>query len=103
MSVQKLSISLPGALATSVRAEAKASGVSVSAWVAQAIRAQLRHRALGEFLVAWEAEHGPLTAEELADGYRTLGLTPPRESGQPVLDEAHRSPARLQSPRSGAA
>jgi hypothetical protein len=103
MSVEKLSISLPGALATSVRAEAKASGVSVSAWVAQAIGAKLRHRALGEFLVAWEAEHGPLTPEELAEGYRTLGLMPPNESGQPTLDETRRPAVRLRSPRSGAA
>jgi len=32
-------------------------------------------QALAEFLASWEAEHGVLTAEEIARAERELGLT----------------------------
>ena len=44
---------------------------SLSAWVNEALRRQAEHdrrlRALDEFLAAFEAEHGPISATEMSD------------------------------------
>jgi hypothetical protein len=42
--------------------------------LAEAAAARLRSDALAEFLDAWEAEHGELTAEELSRASAELGL-----------------------------
>jgi hypothetical protein len=47
----------------------------VSSWLAEAAAGKLRAEALAEFLDRWEAEHGGLTAEELARAERELGVT----------------------------
>jgi len=47
----------------------------VSSWLAEAAAGKLRAEALAEFLDGWEAEHGGLTAEELARAERELGVT----------------------------
>jgi hypothetical protein len=43
-------------------------------WRAEAATARLRAEALAENLDAWEAEHGELTAVELARAAEELGL-----------------------------
>lgn len=51
------------------RAVADGRAENVSAWVNEAMRRHLEHsermRALGEFISAWEAEHGEITPEEM--------------------------------------
>ena len=73
MNVHKLSISLDRQLGEDVRAAAERAGLSVSAWLAEAASARLRRDALAELLVDWQAEHGPITAEELAKARAELG------------------------------
>jgi hypothetical protein len=73
MKVDKMSISLDPSLGDDVRAAAARAGVTVSAWLAAAARARLRREALRELLVDWQAEHGEITAEELAHARAELG------------------------------
>ena len=61
-------------LGDAVRAAARRSGRGLSGWLAEAAAARLRAEALADFLDSWEAEHGPLTAEELAQATAELGL-----------------------------
>ena len=74
MKVDKLSISFDPDLGGAVRAAAKRSGRGLSGWLAEAAAARLRAEALTEFLDGWEAEHGALSAEELARATAELGL-----------------------------
>jgi hypothetical protein len=83
MKVDKLSVSFEAELGDAVRAAAKRSGAGISGWLAQAAAARLRVDALSEFLDAWEAEHGPLTVDELAAAAAQLG-SPPSTSAQPA-------------------
>lgn len=83
MKVDKLSVSFEAELGDAVRAAAKRSGMGISGWLAQAAAARLRADALSEFLDAWEAEHGPLTADELATAAAQLGALP-STSAQPA-------------------
>ena len=66
----KRSISLPPALDEAIAAAARLRGVSVSAWIAQTAEHRLALEAGWEALEDWEADHGRLTAEELAEGRR---------------------------------
>ncbi len=75
MKVDKLSISLDPELGDAVRSAAARAGQPVSSWLAEAAAGKLRAEALAEFLDGWEAEHGGLTAEELARAERELGVT----------------------------
>ena len=72
--VDKLSISFEPELGDAVRSAAAHAGKPVSAWLAEAAASKLRAEALAEFLASWEAEHGVLTAEEIARAERELGL-----------------------------
>ena len=65
---KKLAISFEGALARQVHraAELEARG-NVSAWLAEAARRRLRQSALASAVAAYEAEHGAITADELAE------------------------------------
>ncbi len=74
MKVDKLSVSFAPDLGDAVRAAAKRSGGGLSRWLADAATARLRAEALAEFLDDWEAEHGELTAGELAKAAEELGL-----------------------------
>jgi hypothetical protein len=74
MKVDKLSISFDPDLGDAVRSAAAQAGQPVSSWLAEAAASKLRAEALAEFLTAWEAEHGALTAEEVARAERELGL-----------------------------
>lgn len=81
MGVQKLSVSFDPELGVAVRAAARRSGGSLSSWLAGAAAARLRAEALGDFLHAWEAEHGPLTHEDLARAAAELELSRPATPG----------------------
>lgn len=81
MKVDKLSISFEPALGDAVRAAARDSGGGISRWLADAAAAKLRAEALAEFLDEWEAEHGPLTAEELTRAAGELALPAPERTG----------------------
>ncbi len=74
MKVDKLSISLDADLGDAVRNAAKQAGQGLSGWLAEAATAKLRSDALAEFLESWEAEHGTLTADELAIATDQLAL-----------------------------
>jgi hypothetical protein len=65
MTVEKMSLSIPKALARQARREAKAEGISVSAWVARAIEKQTKLVGMKKLLEEYEAEHGVITEEEL--------------------------------------
>jgi hypothetical protein len=72
--VDKLSISFEPDLGDAVRSAAAQAGKPVSSWLAEAAASKLRAEALADFLVGWEAEHGVLTAEEIARAERELGV-----------------------------
>ncbi|HSR85134.1 MAG TPA: hypothetical protein VLM11_13235 [Streptosporangiaceae bacterium] len=74
MKVDKLRISFEPELGDAVRSAAAQSGKPVSSWLAEAAASKLRAEALAEFLDGWEAAHGVLTAEEIAQAERELGL-----------------------------
>jgi hypothetical protein len=76
MKASKIAISLDGELAEEVRHAAAADGKSVSAWLADAARAELRHKALEAFFNEWQREHGAFTEEELERAESELGLSP---------------------------
>lgn len=69
-----MSVSFDADLGDEVRQAARAAGVGLSAWLAQAAAARLRAEALRAYLDAWEGEHGPLSAEDLARAEAELGL-----------------------------
>jgi hypothetical protein len=73
MKVDKMSVSFDPDLGEAVRVAAKQSRRGLSGWLADAAAAQLRAEALAEFLEEWEADHGPLTADELARATAELG------------------------------
>jgi hypothetical protein len=82
MGVKKLSIALDERVAEAAAASAERHGLSLSAWLNRAAQNAL---ALEDGLAAvaeWEAEHGPLTAEELAEADAILDgarrAAPPR-------------------------
>ena len=69
-----LSISFDPELGDAVRSAAAQAGKPLSSWLAEAAASKLRAEALAEFLDGWEAEHGVLTAQELARAERELGM-----------------------------
>ena len=68
-----MSVSFDPDLGDAVRAAAKRHG-GLSRWLAEAAATKLRSEALTEYLDAWEAEHGALSADELAAAATELGL-----------------------------
>jgi len=64
----KRSISLPSELAEAIDKAAAEEGTTFSGWLAHTAADRLRLEAGRRGLAAWENDHGPLTAEELADG-----------------------------------
>jgi hypothetical protein len=66
MGVKKLSVALDERVAEAAAASAERHGLSLSAWLNRAAQNAL---AIEDGLAAvaeWEAEHGPLSAEDLA-------------------------------------
>ena len=74
MKVDKLSVSLTLSLATPCGPQLHGPGKPLSSWLAEAAASKLRAEALAEFLANWEAEHGALTAQEIARAERELGV-----------------------------
>lgn len=72
--VDKLSVSFDPDLGDAVRAAARRRGGGLSRWLAEAADAKLRAEALADFLDTWEADHGALTADELAAAAAELGV-----------------------------
>lgn len=62
----KLAITVDPEVYAQVIAAAEAERVSISAWMTAAARRELRLRDGLVAVAEWEAEHGPLTSEELA-------------------------------------
>jgi Arc/MetJ-type ribon-helix-helix transcriptional regulator len=74
-SKERLSVSVDSALAAQARqAVAEGRALTISSWVSDALRRQADHdarlRALDEFITDYEAEHGEISAEELAGAKR---------------------------------
>ncbi len=69
-----MSVSFDPELGDAVRSAAAHAGKPLSSWLAEAAASKLRAEALAEFLANWEAEHGALTAEEIAQAERDLGV-----------------------------
>jgi hypothetical protein len=88
VAVKKRSIALDREVADAVVKAAKDEGVSVSAWLSEAARKQLKiHQGLAA-IAEWEAEHGAPTAEELAQADAILekhGLIPRRGARRPRM------------------
>jgi hypothetical protein len=61
----KLAISVDRFVHAQVLDAAEAEGLSVSAWMTEAARRALRIRDGLAAVAEWEAEHGPLTKQEL--------------------------------------
>ena len=80
----KRSVSLPPELAEAIDKAAADEGTTFSAWLADTAAHRLRLDAGRRGLAAWEKEHGPLSAEELADGLAraraALGRHPSRQA-----------------------
>ncbi len=74
MKVDKVSVSFDPELGDAVRSAAAQAGKPLSSWLAEAAASKLRAEALASFLAGWEAEHGVLTAEEIARAERELGV-----------------------------
>ena len=73
MAVKKISVALSESVAARAASAAEHHGVSLSAWLTAAAERAL---VVEEGLAAvreWEAEHGALTAQELAWADRVLG------------------------------
>lgn len=71
-SVVKRSLSFPSDVFEAVEEEARREGVPISAIVTEAMRDWLLIRRGLRAVAEWEAEHGPFTAEELAEADRIL-------------------------------
>lgn len=79
----KRSISLPPDLAAAIDRAAATEGTSVSAWIAATAAHRLRLEEGRRGVAEWERDHGPLTAEELADGLaRARELLGPTRAGK---------------------
>jgi predicted HicB family RNase H-like nuclease len=68
----KLAITVDPDVHAQVIAAAAAEGVSVSAWMTSAARRSLRLREGLAAVAEWEAEHGPLTGQELEAARRRV-------------------------------
>lgn len=66
MPATKLSIALEEPVAQAARQSAERRGISLSAWLNEASRNELRIEEGRAAVAQWEAEFGPLSAEELA-------------------------------------
>jgi hypothetical protein len=80
----KRSVSFPPDLAKAIDEAVAASGTSFSAWIAQTASHRLRLEAGRRGVAEWEAEHGPLSEREIAEGLararELLGRSPSKRS-----------------------
>src|SRR5687767_10040112 len=65
---RKLAVSFEAPLADQIQlAASQETGGNVSAWLAEAARERIRHRALADAVAAYESEHGEITDAELSE------------------------------------
>jgi hypothetical protein len=69
---ERVTVSLPTQLARALRAAAEDENVSISGLVATSIHEQLLVRRMRAFLDDYEAEHGEITDEEIAEVRRRV-------------------------------
>lgn len=67
MAVRKLSVSLPDDLARDATELARREGIPLSAWLSRAAAHRIRIERGLAAVRDWEAEHGEITAEDLAE------------------------------------
>ena len=72
MAVERLTISLDADLAEAIRVAAAAGAENVSSWIADASRRRLSREGLRAVIKDWEAENGPVTADERAAARKWL-------------------------------
>jgi hypothetical protein len=65
--VGRLSITMPNDVLADVRAAAGRANQSVSAWLTEAAADRLRREGMLELLAEYEAAHGEITEEQLAE------------------------------------
>lgn len=65
MVAEKFSASMDDAVLAEARADAEEEGVTLSAWLAEAVRDRLRLKGLRRAIADYEAEHGEITLAEL--------------------------------------
>lgn len=70
---QRITISIDETLAGALRDIAAGAGTTVSAVVTDALEREVRSRGLIAVIEAWEAEHGPLTDDEIDRAREELG------------------------------
>jgi hypothetical protein len=80
MKADRITMTLDAELGAQVRDAAKRAGQSVSAWLAEAVQARLRHESLRAALDAWQEESGAFTQEELDAAAAELGLSQRRQA-----------------------
>lgn len=73
MGVRKLSVALEEQVAKAAAASAERHGLSLSAWLNRAAENALAVEEGLSAVAEWEAEHGALTADELAAADAALG------------------------------
>jgi hypothetical protein len=76
----KLAITVDPDVHQQVVEAAAAEGVSVSSWMTAAARRALKVRDGLTAVAEWEAEHGSLTAAELAEARHRVGTVTGRQS-----------------------
>jgi Arc/MetJ-type ribon-helix-helix transcriptional regulator len=77
MTKSRLSVTVDADLVAAVHAAVAAGATdSMSAWVSDALRLKLDHdrrlRGIGDFIAAYEAEHGEITEEEMEAAVRSM-------------------------------
>jgi hypothetical protein len=77
--VKKISVSLDDAAYDAAVKQADAVGVSLSAWLSRAALHEARIAAGLRAVAEWEAENGPLTADEVAWADDLLGHPGPAQ------------------------
>jgi len=81
MGVRKISVSLDDEAYDAAVEQAEAEGVSLSAWLSRAALHEARVATGVRGVAEWEAENGPVTAEELAWADDVLGHPGPQQAG----------------------
>lgn len=84
--MSKITISLPEELEEQVRKDAAREGLTVSAWIAEAIRKASRRERMREAIEWYEAEHGKFTEGDIASVDRWI------ERGQEQWRRSHSTP-----------
>ena len=77
MTTDEISVCFAPELGAAIRAAAAEADQPLSVWLAEAAASKLRAGILTQFLEEWQAEHGVLTAMDIARAEQELALRPP--------------------------